>query len=318
MNMTRNVRNAINQAFEYIYQSRPAWQLEGKHVWLEVSNHVLRVLIQMDMAPAFKNEFYALLNLQKEDGGWGEYTDSKESSIRVSAFAGQMLLRANMIFKTDEFTSSVCDCISFLLNNQKKDGSWQDKRWHRFDATSVPTGTLLFAVNNGYSTCGEYSAADLKQALKNSMHFIETAQNEEGLWIVKQKGVATIESTAHLLQKCITYGCSMELLNRGINALLLEQHEEGFWAGGNVDATCDVSRCLLYFNSMFTFNPYFSKIEKAVANSINWLLDISVEGTLGDRPGSRPNVLVTCDFIDTACKYLLYIEQKSKMRALYS
>lgn len=309
--MLEKITQASNRCYEFVMRNTEQWHLDNPHTWLEVTNHVLRVFIQTGETARFKKHFTDLAELQKEDGGWGEYNDSPKSAVRVSAFATQMLLRANMELQDAGFGAAVEKGLQFLLNTQQPNGSWKDQRWHLFDATSVPTGTLLFAVNNNYGS------PQVESALKKSMGFIESLQADSGLWEIPQKKVATVESTAHLLQKCITNKSSTDIIFPAVTALLKVQDANGAWAGGNMDATCDVVRCLLYFNAAYPDNVFCSQVEQAAAVGTGWLAGNVKEG-LGNRPSSKPNVLISCDFIDTASKYIIYEKQQSKMRSLYS
>ena len=56
-----------------VASARPTWSLlQGKSRALDVVNHVLRVIVQLNLVPVYEDEFTALVAAQHPDGAWAD------------------------------------------------------------------------------------------------------------------------------------------------------------------------------------------------------------------------------------------------------
>lgn len=299
----------LRSAYHFVGAHPEEWRLD-ENVDLEVTNHVLRVYIQDGTIAAHAEHVLALARLQREDGGWGDHRDDRESQLRSSAFCAQMLLRANRELRDAELSSTIQRALSFILARQLEDGSWRDHRWHLLDATSVSVGTLLFAVNEPFATDAH------RRALQAGMQFVLSQQQPDGLWHYKPTA-SPVTITAHLLQKCATHGCGDDFVARSGRALMALQDPAGHWDKENTDHTCDSSRCLMLAAATTADRAFIAEVEQTVQRALRWLLDSARDGALGDRPGHTPHVERTCDGIDTILKYRRFRTQCEGMLAFW-
>jgi squalene cyclase len=183
--------------------------------------------------------------------------------------------------------------------SQLEDGSWHDLRWHFWDATSVSVGTLIFLVYEPWATPAH------REALAQGTHFIIEGQQPDGGWY-SELTASPVDTTAHLLQKCILLGVSESVTVPAVELLLSLQHADGYWDGQNVDHTCDAIRCLMLAASSDPGKQYALSVLEASNRALSWLMSCAVDGGVGAYPDSEPNVLFTCDAIDTVLKFQLF------------
>lgn len=292
------VEQFMANAYAFIAANTEEWKLDHD-VDLEVTNHVLRVHIQDGTIASCTEDVLALCRNQHVDGGWGNTRDDATSRLRSTAFCTQMLLRANRVLRNDAVTATIVRAIDYILTAQLPDGSWRDDKWPMLDACSVSVGTLLFAVNQPDAT------QRMRQTLERGMEFITSQRQPDHLWYYKpNKSPVTI--SAHLLQKCATFGAPPQQLIDSAYALLGLQAAAGYWDRENIDHTCDASRCLMLTSSVTGDAALIRATNEALVRSISWVVAGARDGGLGNQPGAKPHVERTCDGVDTILKYKLF------------
>lgn len=288
----------LNGGYRFVEANTQEWKL-GSDVDLEVTNHVLRVRIQDGTIADYREDVLAVCACQHSDGGWGNTRDDQVSRLRSTAFCTQMLLRANRQIDHARISRSVALALEFILSAQRQDGSWDDDRWHFLDATSVSVGTLLFAVNESSATLAT------RTALARGIEFIVTQRHADSLWYYKPTA-SPVTISAHLLQKCATYGVASPALVESARALLALQDPVGHWDRENIDHTCDASRCLMLVAGVTADPELIRDTHAATTRALSWILATARDGGLANRPGGKPHVERTCDGIDTVLKYRLF------------
>jgi hypothetical protein len=292
--------DALLERAEASLEQRSAdWNMLGPDdVDMETFNHVVRVWIQSGIAARHLQPLRRLVEAQHQDGGWGDTRDDRRSKTRVTAFASQMLLRCDLQLGGGEFREPVRRAVGFLLRTQRPDGSWDDFKWHYLDATSVATGTLLFAVKQPWAGPAE------TEALKRAIAFVMAEQRSDGLWSHKSRS-SPVEITAHFLQKLIPYGGADRQVAAALEGLVKRQHPQGHWDHENIDSTCDAARALMV-GAASLHDDLALQASGAIDRAMTWLLGVAASGSVGPRPGQRPSVLYTTDVIDTIWKYRQY------------
>jgi squalene cyclase len=307
-NQEMAIQQFLVDSANFVTSHPEEWSLDYD-VEMETLNHLLRVRIQEGAAERYSSLFQDLCSIQHDDGGWGDTRDEKESKLRTTSFSTQMVLRANRILRDSELKRSIERGLAFIVEHQEQDGSWLDPGWPVWDATSVSVGTLIFAANE------PWGKEIYLSALTEGIAFIVENQRPGGGWYSKATSYP-IDTTAHLLQKCLLVDVSGERIERALQFLLQAQDQAGHWDKSNVDHTCDAVRSLMLAASHKAAAQYIAEIERASEKAIKWLMDCVVDGGLGSHPGVKPDVLFTCDGIDTALKYLAFkAERRRKFMA---
>ncbi|OAB33779.1 prenyltransferase/squalene oxidase repeat-containing protein [Paenibacillus glacialis] len=304
--MIHLAQDVFNKHYLYIENTREDWKPDAtKNLDMEVLNHIFRVIIQNHDTEQYIPEFMALIDVQHEDGGWGNYTDEIESHVRVTAFSTQMLLRFNSSFE-DRFPqadSAIEKGINYLLRNQKPDGTWYDVNWGLYDAISVSTGTLMFAEI--LPSVPESIKAIVGEPFRRGIEFVVSTQGEDGGWVYKEKYETPVCVTAHLLQKTLGYEHGVAASQKAINYLINSQDPEGHYDGTNIDHTCDSIRALMLASELLNDFSANETIEKG----IRWLFDNrNDDDGWGDFAGDESNFLINCDGMDTMLKYIRYVK----------
>ena len=283
------------------------WRLDVEdNVDLEVTNHVLRVRIQDGTIADHADHVLAMCALQRPDGGWGDRRLDTETQLRSTAFCTQMLLRANRVLDDDTVRATVGRALDYITGHQLADGSWRDGSWHLFDAVSVSVGTLLFAVREPDVT------PERQKALDDGMRFILANRAEDARWYYDPDS-SPVTISAHLLQKCATFGADRGLVIESAHALLDLQDEAGHWDQENTDHTCDSTRCLMLVASRVEDPALTERVVHAATRAVQWLVDVSVDGAMPNRPGRMPHVERTCDGLDTALKYRSFLDDATRL-----
>jgi squalene cyclase len=300
----------LDRAGAYVEAHEAEWTPE-RDVDFETLNHLVRVWIQEGSIAAHGRELAAIQAAQHADGGWGDRRDEPASRMRTSSFCCQMLLRAHRALGDESLKGSVARALDFILARQEPDGSWDDARWHRLDATSVSTGTLIFAVSEPYGTAAH------RAALTRAMRYVLGAVADDGLWYHKPTA-SPVEITAHLLQKVALYDPGSDVVTRAMAGLLELQHADGHWDHRDVDSTCDAVRSLMLAAETRAGTALARDVTNAARAGVAWLEAIQgVDGGHGVRAGRPSKVLYTCDVIDTALKYRAY-ETRVGLATFYS
>lgn len=304
MHLTDKVKAFLRDAEQFNETHAGEWSLDY-NVEMETLNHLLRVWVQNGTSEKHLWLLLTLCDYQHVDGGWGDYRDERVSKVRTTAFSTQMLLRANRQLHHAKIAQSVTRGIDFLVAEQQPDGSWLDPMWPIWDATSVPIGTLIFVAKEPFGTAIQATA------LKRGMSFVIEKQKPDGGWYSSSASFPS-DTTAHLLQKCLLYGTPDHVVVPAIQWLLNRQAQEGHWDKENIDHTCDAVRCLMLATSYPQGQPFLAQIADSTERAVRWLMDGVVNNGFGTHLGTAPNVLYTCDAIDTALKYIAFKEQLSK------
>lgn len=289
---------------EIVIEKREHWTPINGNQDMEVVNHIYRVIVQNHDTSNFVKEYHNLVDVQNEDGGWGNYSQDKKSQIRCTAFAVQMLLRANNDLDNREarFDEAIYKGLFWLVSNQKDDGTWFDDEWGLYDAVSVNVGTLMFTriLPNVPQHIKQLSNG----AWEKGMEFVNRSQGEDGAWEYKEKYDTPVCVTAHLLQKTVGYGEKGKMTSlKAMEYLRKVQHEEGHYDYKNIDHTCDTARALMLASELLNDYSSHNTIEKA----IKWLLsNRNDDNGWGDFAGDESNMLCIFDGLDTLLKYTRY------------
>ena len=121
------------------------------------------------MIPSNKLHRY-ILKHQNDDGGW-PLIPGGESDVEVTAFAMQAL----MLKGWGSGSSVIRQGVSFLIKNQKSDGSWNGNAAH----------TIFAAIALKRAEAVEYWEAQF-----NALKWLEEAQREVEAGVVKSANLA--------------------------------------------------------------------------------------------------------------------------------
>lgn len=298
--------------YKEIVENRSSWVPTQGNRDMETVNHIYRVIIQNHDTLNFVDEFNALIDIQNDDGGWGNRSKDKESQVRCTAFATQMLYRANndLPERSERFDNAIYRGQSWLISQQREDGTWFDKEWGLYDAVSVNVGTLMF----GRMLPGvpQRIRCMLDEPWEKGMDFVLRTQKEHGGWEYKEKYDTPVCVTAHLLQKTLGYEeKGLESSRKAVRYLIQAQHPEGHYDGKNTDHTCDSIRALMLASELM--NDFSS--HEAIERGFRWLIENRNEDDgWGDFTGDPTDTLMVTDALDTILKYNRYqkIYQKAK------
>lgn len=285
--------------------SSPDWDTNKPGGSLDSICHALRVFTQSGDISQFKDKIYKLLEHQNADGSFGELIDDGKSEIRETAFILRNLITANRKLKDQKISEANERIIKYLLSKQKEKGTWEDSLWGEFDATSISTGALMFAVKEGIMI------GETKPAVDRAIKLVKEMRSEDGGWYdpkfkqeVRQSPVAW---TGHLLPKFVMYFGDIPESRQSIKLLADAQEENGSWDNDDTDHTCDASRAIMVCCEIIGIDDYDDKIDK----SIGWIVNArNQDGGWGVKLGTESNILMTCDVLDTFAKYLFYKKRK--------
>src|SRR5574342_562179 len=99
-----NIDKLIKDEYAFFLQEKNNWSLTAGPQDLELVAHALRVLLHARTTPDFLLDYLALVDCQKNDGGWSPFSADVESTVWVSAFCGLMLIRGNLLLKHDRIS----------------------------------------------------------------------------------------------------------------------------------------------------------------------------------------------------------------------
>lgn len=281
------------------------WEPEGRKKSFDIINHVLRVLTQSGEVSKFKPQIYKLLEMQHEDGGFGEYATDTKSEIRETAFILRNLITVNRKLKDPKIDAAVRRIIDYLISKQSSKGTWKDSLWGEFDATSICSGALMFAVKEGIM------ADKAKPAVDRALKLVKEMRSEDGGWydpLFKQEvRKSPVAWTGHLLPKFVMYYGNTPESRQSIKLLADAQEENGSWDNNDTDHTCDAVRAIMVCCELTGIHDYDYNIDKA----IEWIVNArNSDGGWGTELGAPSNILMTCDVLDSFAKYLFYLKKK--------
>lgn len=302
----------LNKAYSFIKDNSYEWNLKD-NVNLEVVDHVIRVRVQDLTVQKYEKDVIDLYQCQNPDGGWGNLRDDNESKVRSTALTTQMLIRSNRILKNKKIIDYIDKGLEFILKKQNEENGWTDPTWHKYDATSVSVGTLLFAIKEEF-----WSKERYKNSLKRGIDYVLNQRSNDTMWYFKKSG-SPVTITAHLLPKCVTYRGVMQEDFNTVRNLIKLQHNEGHWDKKNVDHTCDAIRAMMLTAGKAANKELYQEVYESVKKALKWLLLVSKDiGGLGDFPGEKAHVEATCDGIDAVLKFKQFIKSPSNMINFWS
>jgi len=285
--------------------NNPEWDTDKKGNSLDSINHTLRVFTQSGDISLFKDKIYKLLDHQNENGGFGELIDDGKSEIRETAFILRNLITINRKLKDQKISEAIDKIVPYLISRQKERGTWEDSLWGEFDATSISTGALMFAVKEGLMT--EVTQPAVEKALK----LVKEMRSEDGGWydpkFKQEVRKSPVAWTGHLLPKFVMYYGDTPESRQSIKLLADAQEDNGSWDDNDIDHTCDASRAIMVCCELIGIDDYEDKIDK----SIKWVIKArNADGGWGVQLETPSNILMTCDVLDTFAKYLFYKKRK--------
>jgi hypothetical protein len=281
---------------------RSTWSLlQGKSRALDVVNHVLRVIVQLNLAPAYEEEFAALAGAQHPDGAWADHSLGTRGGIRNTCFSARNLIRANRILHRGDFHDAAERAARYVVARQNPDGSWSDLNWGPRDATSSSMGLLLYTVKEDWGAATSEIHAAAFACLARAAAYLELTQSGDGSWSDTDDHEGTLGATAHLLPKLALYeGKQTPAVAAGVDLLVGSQEKDGSWDGGHTDHTCDAARALLLANSVIVD----ARLADVIERGVRWLAEsANPDGLWGERPGEPSSLLIVCDVLDCFSKY---------------
>ncbi len=303
---------------EAFYRRRPEWSLTTGPKDIELVAHALRVVLHLgpEAVAAHADDFRALADIQRPDGGWGNVEDAG-GRVWASAFAALMLIRGNEHLDDAHFRRAVERAIDYFLETKQDDGRWIDPpTWTDLDATSHPVS--FFNVVRAFGET--YRIEEVNRAWEKGLKYLLDHQAEDGGWyspefkspsVVVASG-SPIEMTAHLVQDSLVADLLLENrmgvrgpCARAVGRLMAWQGPDGSWDKGNTDHTMDSARSLMLVSKVLDDRSVFPVIERAVT----WIVAVKNETGWGNFPGDETNVERLCDGLDTLLKYQAYLKE---------
>jgi squalene cyclase len=307
--MNVDLADAANAAAEKglaLVEDRSSEATNGK-TSLEIVNHIVRIWLQSQRRDLAVVALRWLEARQLQDGSWSEKQTSLQSSVRATAFSVQMLYRGAKAGLCDGH-AALDSGLTYLLERQEMDGTWNDRRWGRMDATSMTLGTLIMLFRDS-----RY-AQKLRVPLRRASDVAWSLRTARGTW---QKSEADcVETTAHYLQKFLAAGNGDNFASVTVKWLLTEQRLDGTWNNGDVDATCDATRALLLASARLS-QVDGDVISDAINRAVYWLTSHFTKDGIGATVSAQPNLLHTADAIDTFLKYVHRIRQPALLLSAY-
>jgi|GEM_PF-324458 len=299
---------------------RPEWSLTTGPKDIELIAHALRVVLHLgpDTVDAHEEDFLALADIQRPDGGWSNVEDLVEypkGRVWASAFAALMLIRGKEFLRDRRLSHAVKRAIDYFLAAQESDGRWIDPpTWTDLDATSHPVSFF-----NVVRALGEtYRMEEVNRAWTQGLQFVLDHQAEDGGWYAAEfvspsEVVASgspIEMTAHLAQDALVADLVLEnrrnvrdACTRAVTRLVAWQGLDGSWDRGNTDHTMDSVRSLMVVSKILDDDSASLTIKRAMT----WIVAVKNDVGWGNFPGDQTNVERLCDGLDTLLKYRAYL-----------
>ncbi|MGR3179139.1 MAG: prenyltransferase/squalene oxidase repeat-containing protein [Candidatus Anammoxibacter sp.] len=301
------VNDLIDSESQSLLSRRKEWSLLDAPQDLEVVAHILRVILHLDRAADYKDDFLALTKCQNKDGGWAPFSSKDKSEVWAGTFCAIMLIRANQIFQTNSIDESLKQFTNYLIVNQKDDGLWTDPRWADIDAVSHPVQFLSLTSTLSNNELHEIA----KTPLGKGIEFLLRNQDDNGGWTDNDFYKSCVCLTAHIVQDSllpdllITKSVPADVYKKAVDRLVGLQTSDGSWDDNDVDHTCDTLRTLM-LSSVMLNDADSDKIDKTIQNGMKWFISVKNEEGWGDFPGEESNIERTSDAIDTLIKYSCY------------
>lgn len=308
----------IRHEADAFFRQRSEWSLTTGPKDIELVAHALRVVLHLgpESVSAHADDFLALADIQRPDGGWGNVEDAG-GRVWASAFAGLMLIRGNEQLDDARLRRAVERVIDYFLDGQQGDGRWVDPpTWTDLDATSHPVS--FFNVVRAFGET--YRVGEVNSAWEKGLKFLLDHQAEDGGWyapefkspsVVVASG-SPIEMTAHLVQDALVADLLLENrldvrgpCARAVARLVAWQGTNGSWDKGNTDHTMDSARSLMLVSKVLDDQSVFSVIQRAVT----WIVEVKNEIGWGNFPGAATNLERLCDGLDTLLKHQAFLKQ---------
>ena len=302
----------IHREYDFFLGEKEEWSLASRPQDLELVSHAMRVLLHIEKASDFVEEYEALVACQNLDGGWAPLSRDGQSTVWVSAFCSLMLLRANRLLHREPFNEAVASAIDYFLESQRADGRWVDPAWADLDTTSHPVSffNVTMALQHRYRN------AEVQKSWRKGIRFIIESQDSDGGWYDNEFHPSGVEITAHLIQDALVADLVMdngvsgvrEACSKGAKRLCEWQSEAGSWDDENVDHTMDCTRSLMLVTRILNEPGHRASIDRG----IKWIVHHKNRRGWGDFPGMETNLERTCDGIDTLLKYKAFCQADAK------
>lgn len=301
------IKSLIESESKCLLSRNKEWSLLEGPQDLEVVAHILRVVLHLDKAADYKDDFMALTKCQRDDGGWPPFSNGEKSEVWAGTFCAIMLIRANQMFRESSIDDSLKKFTDYLVRNQKDDGLWTDPKWADIDAVSHPVQflSLTSTLNNKEL----HSVA--KSPLSKGIEFLLRNQKDDGGWCDEGFYTSCVCLTAHIVQDSllpdllITKSVPATVYERAVNRLMELQAEDGSWDKNDVDHTCDTLRTLM-ISSVMLKDSDRDKLDTIIKKGMNWVLSVKNDEGWGDFPNDKSNIERTSDAIDTLIKFSKY------------
>lgn len=295
--------DTIHRLFDQgLIPTREKWSLlSGEKRSLDLVNHVLRVILQLDRLDEFVPEFEALIACQHKVGGWGDQSTSRRTGVRNTCFAARNLIRANRKLRRKDFAESIERAVRYVMSTQDPEGFFPDPVWGPRDATSSSMGLLHYALKESFGDATEEIHAEARERLARAAAHLERSQEKDGSWHDTKAYEAPIGPTSHLLPKMVLAARkATPPVQAAVDYLVANQGEDGSWDRQHVDHTCDATRALLLTYSVLKDE----RLPRVIEGGVSWLYSNPAgDGLWGVRPGRRSNLIMTCDVLDCLSKY---------------
>lgn len=295
--------DTIHRLFDLgLIPTREKWSLlSGEKRSLDLVNHVLRVILQLDRLDEFVPEFEALIACQHKVGGWGDQSTSRRTGVRNTCFAARNLIRANRRLRRRDFADSSERAVRYVMSMQDPEGFFPDPVWGPRDATSSSMGLLHYTLQESFGDATEEIHAEARERLARAAAHLERSQEKDGSWHDTKAYEAPIGPTSHLLPKMVLAARkATPPVQAAVDYLVVNQGEDGSWDRQHVDHTCDATRALLLAYSVLKDE----RLPRVIEGGVSWLYSNPAgDGLWGVRPGRRSNLIMTCDVLDCLSKY---------------
>lgn len=225
---------------EYLPPSRD--DLAGKYVYcIETTSVALMAIYNYagKITPEIKKGVDFLIAKQHECGGWElpyfgleahEVNTNLNYFPSVTGYALQPILYTKMYNK-----QLLKKALQFLESTQHSDGSWggigQAYSTEGYAIKNISNALVLMKPLNW----SDKNGLKIDKMLSSCISYSKNRQNIDGSWSIKGFSTKSL-STSLFLQTLLNVG-EKEFTGLGVNWLLKQQENDGFWRGGTLDNT---------------------------------------------------------------------------------